>query len=98
MEKEMLAFVKLKEGDDKFSKFMGWMQSDEGMAERSKFAIPAKTIGTVTPDKSAVMFKVFVTDKDGMVNFVSGKNSAMKPIYDECIESVQLWDLSEVKL
>ena len=98
MEKEMLALAKFKEGDDKFSKFMEWMQSNEGMAERSKFAIPSKTIGTVTPDKTAVMFKVFVTDKDGMVNFVSGKNSAMKPIYDECIESVQLWDLSEVEL
>ena len=98
MEKEMLALVKLKEGDDKFPKFMGWMQSDEGMAERSKFAIPSKTIGTVTPDKSAVMFKVFVIDKDGMMNFVSGKNPSMKPTYDECIESVQLWDLNEVKL
>ena len=98
MEKEMLALVRLKEGDDKFPKFMGWMQSDEGMAERGKFAIPSKTIGTVTPDKSAVMFKVFVTDKDGMMNFVSGRNSVIKPIYEECIESVQLWDLSEVKL
>ena len=98
MEKDMLDSVKLKEGDDKFSKFMGWMQSDEGMAERGKFAIPSKTIGTVTPDKSAVMFKVFVTDKDGMMDFVSGKNSAIKPTYDECIESVKLWDLSEVEL
>ena len=70
------------------------MQSDEGMTERSKFAIPSKTIGTVAPDKSAVMFKVFVTDKDGMMNFVSGKNTTIKPIYDECIQSVQLWDLS----
>ena len=83
MEKEMLALVKLKEGDDKFSKFMGWMQSDEGMVERSKFAIPSKTIGTVTPDKSAVMFKVFVTDKDGMMDFVSGKNPTIKHIHDE---------------
>ena len=48
----MLALAKFKEGDDKFSKFMEWMQSNEGMAERSKFAIPSKTIGTVTPDKS----------------------------------------------
>ena len=48
--------------------------------------------------KSAVMFKVFVTDKDGMMDFVSGKNPAIKPTYDECIESVQLWDLNEVKL
>ena len=98
MEKEMLALVKLKEGDDKFPKFMAWMQSDEGLAERIKFAIPAKTIGTVTPDKSAVMFKVFVTDKAGMMDFVSGKNPAIKTTYDECIESVQLWDLSEVEL
>ena len=98
MEKEMLALVKFKDGDDKFSKFIGWMQSDEGMAERSKFAIPSKTIGTVTRDKSAVMFKVFVTDKRGMMDFVSGKNPAIKPTHDECIESVQLWDLSEVKI
>ena len=98
METEMLALVKFKEGDDKFPKFMGWMQSDEGLAERSKFAIPSKTIGTVTPDKSAVMFKVFVTDKNGMMDFVSGKNPAIKSTYDECIESVQLWGLSEVKL
>ena len=41
---EMLALVKLKEGDDKFPKFMGWMQSEEGMAERSKFAIPSKKL------------------------------------------------------
>ena len=32
MEKEMLALAKFKEGDVKFSKFMEWMQSDEGMA------------------------------------------------------------------
>ena len=35
---------------------------------------------------------------DGMMDFVSGKNPSMKPTYDECIESVQLWDLSEVEL
>jgi hypothetical protein len=44
------------------------------------------------------MFKVFVTDKAGMTDFVSGKNPAIKPTYDECIASVQLWDLSEVEL
>jgi hypothetical protein len=98
MENEMLALVKLKESDDKFPKFMEWMQSDEGLAERGKFAISSKTIGAVTPDKSAVMFKVFVTDKNGMMDFVSGKNPAIKATYDECIESVQLWDLSEVEL
>ncbi len=34
MEKEMLVVGKLKEG--KFEKFMGFMQSEEGMAERKK--------------------------------------------------------------
>ena len=98
MEKQMLALVKLKDGEEKFSKFMAFMQSEEGMAEREKFAIPIKTIGAITPDKGALMFKVFVTDEDGMKSFVSGDNVLMKPIYDECIESTQLWDLTEVSL
>ena len=34
MEKEMLALVYLKEGEENFSKFMAFMQSEEGMAER----------------------------------------------------------------
>ena len=79
-------------------KVMGWMQSDERLAERSKFAIPAKTIGTVTPDKSGVEFKVFVADKAGMTDFLSVKNLSIKPTHDECVESGQLWDLSEVGL
>ncbi len=33
MEKEMLAIAKFKSGDGIFEKFMGWMQSDEGMGE-----------------------------------------------------------------
>ena len=73
----MLALVTLTEGEDKFPKFMAWMQSDDDLAERSKFAIPSKTIATVTSEISAVMFKVFVTDKDGMMGFVSGKNLHM---------------------
>ena len=59
MEKEMLALVKLKEGEENFLKFMAFMQSEEGMAERGKFAIPPKTIAAVTPDKGALMFMVF---------------------------------------
>ena len=34
MEKEMLAIAKLKSGEGKFEKFMGFLQSDEGMAVR----------------------------------------------------------------
>ena len=56
MEKEVLVIVDLKEG--KLEKFMGWMQSDEGMSVRKSAAHPEKTIGAVKPDKSGVMFKV----------------------------------------
>jgi hypothetical protein len=98
MEKEMLALIKLKNGEENLSKFMAFMQSEEGITERGKFAIPPKTIAAVTPDKGSLMFKVFVTDEDGMKSFVSGKNSLMRPIYDECIDYAQLWDLSEVNL
>ena len=34
MEKEMLAIARIKSGEGKFEKFMGFMQSDEGMAVR----------------------------------------------------------------
>ncbi len=94
----MFALVKLKEGNEKFPKFMEWMQPDKGLAERSKFAIPSKTIGTVMPDKSEATFKVFVTYKGGMMDYVSGKNPVMKHTYDKCIESGQLWGLSAVGL
>ena len=38
MEKETLAIVKFKSGEGKFEKFMGWMQSDEGMGVRKTVA------------------------------------------------------------
>ncbi len=40
MEKEMLVFLKLKEG--KLETFMGWMQSDEGMGVRKKCCLSRK--------------------------------------------------------
>ena len=98
MEKEMLAIVKFKETEGSFEKFMGFMQSEEGLNERKKFAHPEKTIASVTPDKSAVMFKVFVYDEAGMINFVSGKNEIVKPIYDECIEVSMLYDCTTVNM
>jgi len=49
METETLVVAHLKEG--MLEKFMGFMQSDAGMAERSKVANVSKTIGTVAPDK-----------------------------------------------
>ena len=91
MEKETLAILKFKSGEGKFEKFMGWMQSDEGMLERKKIADITKTVPGVKPDKSGVLFKVSVHNEEGMKEFVSGKNPIGKAIYDECIDNIQLW-------
>ena len=79
MEKEMLALVTFKSGEGKFEKFMGWMQSDEGMAEK-KIADVTKTVPGVKPDKSGVLFKISVHNEEGMKKFVTGQNPAIKPI------------------
>ena len=39
MEKEMLIVAKIKEGEGKYEKFMSFMQSQEGLDERSKVTI-----------------------------------------------------------
>ena len=94
MEKEMLVVGKLKEG--KFEKFMGFMQSDAGMAERKKVADVTKTVAAVTPDKSAVMFKISVHNEEALKAFSNGSNPVSKPILDEVMESYQIYDLSKV--
>ena len=93
MEKEMLVVAKLKEGT--FEKFMGFMQSPEGLAERAKVAVVEKTIGTVTPDKNTVMFKIFCTDEAALHKFVEG-NEVTKPIMDEVMESYTIYNLTKV--
>ena len=98
MEKEMLAIAKLKSGEGKFEKFMGFMQSDEGMAVRKTIAHVEKTVPAVAPDKSYVMFKVSVHNEENMKKFVAGQNPVAKPIFDECIESIQMWEMSKVNL
>ena len=98
MEKEMLVLGKFKSGEGKLEKFMGWMQSDEGMAERKKIAHVEKTVPGVGPDKGHVLFKISVHNEEGMKEFVSGNNPIAKPIFDECIESIQVWELSPVKI
>ena len=90
----MLVYVDLKDG--KLEKFMGWMQSDEGMSVRKSAANPEKTIGAVKPDKSGVMFKVFVHNMEKMKEMVSGKNPIGKPIYDECVNKMDVWDLTKI--
>ena len=98
MDKEMLAMAKFKSGDGVFEKFMGWMQSDEGMGIRKSVAHVEKTVPAVAPDKSYVMFKISVHNEEGMKEFASGNNPIAKTIFDECIENIQVWELSSVEL
>jgi len=98
MEKEMLALLKFKSEDGMFEKFMGWMQSDEGMSVRASVAHVEKTVPAVAPDKNYVMFKISVHNEEGLKEFASGNNPKAKTIFDECVESVQLWELSPVEL
>ena len=98
MEKEMIALLKFKSGDGMFEKFMGWMQSDEGMGVRKSVAHVEKTVPAVAPDKSYVMFKISVHNEEGLKEFAAGNNPIAKSIFDECVESVQVWELSPVEL
>ncbi len=98
MEKEILVLAKFKPGDGTFEKFMGWMQSDEGMGVRKSIAHVEKTIPAVAPDKSYIMFKLSVHNEEGLKELSSGNNPVAKPIWDECIESIQLWDLTSINI
>ena len=91
--KDILVVGKLKEG--KFEKFMGFMQSDEGMAERKKVADVTKTIASVSPDKNTVMFKIVVHDMNALHSFMDGSNPVSKPIFDEVMESYEIYELSK---
>ena len=92
--KDILVVAKLKEG--MFEKFMGFMQSEQGMSERRKIADLTKTLGTVSPDKSVVMFKIAVHDEDAMDSFLDGSNPVSKPIFDEVIISYEILELNKV--
>ena len=93
--KDMLVLGRLKEG--KFEKFMGFMQSEAGMAERKKVADVTKTVGAVSPDKKAVMFKIVVHNIDAMHAFVDGSNPVSKPVFDEAMESFEIYELKKVR-
>ena len=68
----MLVVVKLKEG--KFQKFIGFMKSEEQMNERRKVLDLTKTLGTMSPDKNAVMIKIAVHYEDSLKSFLNGSN------------------------
>ena len=93
--KHMEVVGRLKEG--KFEKFMGFMQSDAGMADRKKVADVTKTLGAVSPDKKAVMFKIVVHNEDAMHAFVDGSNPVSKPVWDEVMESFEIYELKKVR-
>ena len=92
--KNMLVVAKLNEGS--FEKFMGFMKSEEGMNERKKVADLTKTIGTVSPDKNAVMFKISVHDENALNSFLDGSNPVSKPIWDEVLESYEIFEINKV--
>ena len=84
----------LKEGQ--FSKFMSFMQSDEGIAERKKIADLSKTIGTVAPDQRKVMFKISVHDMDALHAFLNGSNQVSQPVFDAVMEGYEIYELNQV--
>ena len=92
--KDVLVVGKLKDG--MFEKFMGFMQSEEGMAERKKVADITKTMASVTPDKKAVMFIIVVHDMAALHAFLDGTNPVSKPIFDEVMEGYEIFELSKV--
>ena len=92
--KDMLVVVKIKEGT--FEKFMGFMQSDAGTAERKKFADVTKTVPGVAPDKKTFMAKIAVHNIDALHTFLDGSNPVSKPIWDEVRESYEIYELNKV--
>tara|TARA_B100000900_G_scaffold54031_1_gene40084 strand:+ start:146 stop:427 length:282 start_codon:yes stop_codon:yes gene_type:complete len=92
--KDILVVAKLKKG--KFEKFMDFMQSEQGIKERRKIADLTKTLGTVSPDKNAVMFKIAVHDEDALNSFLDGSNPVSKSIFDEVMVSYEIFELNKV--
>ena len=92
--KYMLVLGRLKEGG--FEKFMGFMQSEAGMAERKKVADVTKTVASVTPDKRAVMFKIAVHDEAALRAFLDGSNPVSTPVFNEVMEGYEIFELNKV--
>tara|TARA_B110000285_G_scaffold186490_1_gene211885 strand:- start:1045 stop:1326 length:282 start_codon:yes stop_codon:yes gene_type:complete len=92
--KDILVIGRIKEG--KFEKCMGFMQSEEGMAERRKIADLTKTLASVSPDKSAVMFKIVVHDEVALKSFMDGSNPVSKPVWDEVMMSYEIFELNKI--
>ena len=92
--KDMLVVVKIKEGT--FEKYMGFMQSDAGLVERKKFADVTKTVVGPAPDKKTFMAKIVVHNIDALHAFLDGSNPVSKPIWDEVMDSYEIYELNKV--
>lgn len=92
--KDMLVVGKLKEG--KFDEFMGFMQSEQGINERKKIADLTKTLGTMSPDKNTVMFKISVHNEQALNSFMDGSNPISKPVWNEVMLSYEIFELNKV--
>ena len=92
--KDILVVAMLREGQ--FPKFMSFMQSEEGIAERKKIADLSKTIGTVAPDQSKVMFKIAVHNMDALHAFLNGSNPVSKPVFDAVMDSYEIHKLNKL--
>ena len=55
----------------------------------------SKTIGTVAPDHSKVMFKIAVHDVAALHAFLDGSNPVSKPVFDEVMEGYEIYDLQQ---
>ena len=90
----MLVVFKFKEG--KFEKYMGFMQLDAGFVERKKFADVTKTVVGPAPDKKTFMAKIVVHNIDALHAFLDGSNPVSKPIWDEVMDSYEIYELNKV--
>jgi hypothetical protein len=66
------------------------------MNERRKVADLTKTLGTVSPDKNVVMFKISVHNENALKSFLDGSNPVSKPIWDEVLESYDIFEINKV--
>ena len=56
----------------------------------------SKTIGTVSPDHSKVMFKIAVHDLDALRAFLDGSNPVSKPVFDEVMDGYEIYEISRI--
>ena len=55
-----------------------------------------KTIASVSPDKSTVMFKIVVHDMAALHSFMDGSNPVSKPVFDEVMDGYEIYELTVV--